>query len=112
MQISLILLLIFGCHKSEKCFGYMVTSVKKKFFSKFTAMAHKSTRKVDSRMSQDLKKKETTIVDDVKECGSLQKRPTKKGKIRQFASMPIDTFLKLNKNLMVKRNWMRMKEII
>ncbi|RYQ84523.1 hypothetical protein Ahy_B10g103905 [Arachis hypogaea] len=59
-------------------------------------MAHKNSREVDSRMSQDLKRKETTIVDDVEECGSLQERPTKKEKIRQFASMPIDTFLKLN----------------
>ncbi|RYQ98657.1 hypothetical protein Ahy_B07g086427 [Arachis hypogaea] len=64
--------------------------------SKSTAMAHKNTREVDSRMSQDLKRKETTIEDDIEECGSLQERPTKKGKTRQFASMPIDTFLKLN----------------
>ncbi|XP_057755716.1 uncharacterized protein LOC130974895 [Arachis stenosperma] len=64
--------------------------------SKSTAMAHKNTTEVDSRMSQDLKGKETTIEDDIEDCGSLQERPTKKGKTRQFASMPIDTFLKLN----------------
>ncbi|XLR31647.1 hypothetical protein S83_059547 [Arachis hypogaea] len=50
--------------------------------SKSTVMAHKNTRKVDFRMSQDLKRKEITIVDDVEECGSLQERPTKKEKIR------------------------------
>ncbi|RYR03601.1 hypothetical protein Ahy_B06g082666 [Arachis hypogaea] len=64
--------------------------------SKSTAMAHKNTTEVDSRMSKDLKRKETTIEDDIEDCGSLQERPTKKGKTRQFASMPIDTFLKLN----------------
>ncbi|XP_052111597.1 uncharacterized protein LOC107469861 [Arachis duranensis] len=64
--------------------------------SKSTAVAHKNTNEVDSRMTQDLKRKETTIEDDIEECGSLQERPTKKGKIRQFASMPIDTFLQLN----------------
>ncbi|RYR21428.1 hypothetical protein Ahy_B03g066717 [Arachis hypogaea] len=64
--------------------------------SKSTAMAHKNTTEVDSRMSQYLKRKETTIEDDIKDCGSLQERPTKKGKIRQFASILIDTFLKLN----------------
>ncbi|KAL4276475.1 hypothetical protein AHAS_Ahas20G0210900 [Arachis hypogaea] len=68
----------------------------KELSSKSTAMAHKNTTEVDSRMSQDLKRKETTIEDDIEECGSLQERPTKKGKIRQFASMPIDTFLKHN----------------
>ncbi|RYR34218.1 hypothetical protein Ahy_A10g048966 [Arachis hypogaea] len=47
-------------------------------------------------MTQDLKRKETTIEDDIEECGSLQERPTKKGKTRQFASMPIDTFLQLS----------------
>ncbi|RYQ90420.1 hypothetical protein Ahy_B09g096521 isoform D [Arachis hypogaea] len=47
-------------------------------------------------MTQYLKRKETTIEDDIEECGSLQERPTKKGKTRQFASMPIDTFLQLN----------------
>ncbi|XP_016166105.1 uncharacterized protein LOC107608864 [Arachis ipaensis] len=50
-------------------------------------------------MSKDLKRKETTIEDDIEDCGSLQERPTKKGKTRQFASMPIDTFLKLNNEL-------------
>ncbi|RYQ95591.1 hypothetical protein Ahy_B08g090942 [Arachis hypogaea] len=59
-------------------------------------MAHKNTIEVNSRMSQDLKRKETTIEDDIEKCGSLQERPTKKGKTRQFASIPIDTFLKLN----------------
>ncbi|RYR29958.1 hypothetical protein Ahy_B01g054659 [Arachis hypogaea] len=55
--------------------------------------------RIDSRMSKDLKRKETTIEDDIEDCGSLQERPTKKGKTRQFASMPIDTFLKLNNEL-------------
>ncbi|XP_057723783.1 uncharacterized protein LOC130939713 [Arachis stenosperma] len=64
--------------------------------SKSTAVAHKITNEVDSRMTQDLKRKETTNEDDIEECGSLQERPTKKGKTRQFASMPIDTFLQLN----------------
>ncbi|XP_057740070.1 uncharacterized protein LOC130957215 [Arachis stenosperma] len=64
--------------------------------SKSTAVAHKNTNEVDSIMTQDLKRKETTIEDDIEECGSLQERPTKKGKTRQFASMPIDTFLQLN----------------
>ncbi|XLT87123.1 hypothetical protein HN873_008876 [Arachis hypogaea] len=64
--------------------------------SKSTTVAHKNTKEVDSRMTQDLKRKETTIEDDVEDCGSLQERPTKKGKIRQFASMPIDTLLQLN----------------
>ncbi|XLU45438.1 hypothetical protein S245_040252, partial [Arachis hypogaea] len=64
--------------------------------SKSTAMAHKNTIEVDSRMSQDLKRKETTIEDDIEDCGSMQERPTKKGKTRQFTSMPIDTFFKLN----------------
>ncbi|XLU57319.1 hypothetical protein S245_051967, partial [Arachis hypogaea] len=64
--------------------------------SKSTAMTHKNTIEVYSRMSQYLKRKETTIEDDIEDCGSLQERPTKKGKTCQFASMPIDTFLKLN----------------
>ncbi|XP_057760455.1 uncharacterized protein LOC130980832 [Arachis stenosperma] len=64
--------------------------------SKSIAMAHKNTTEIDSRMSQDLKRKETTIEDDIEEFGSLQERPIKKGKTCQFASMPIDTFLKLN----------------
>ncbi|RYR53076.1 hypothetical protein Ahy_A06g027964 [Arachis hypogaea] len=69
---------------------------KKELPSKSTAVAQKNTKEVDSRMTQDLKRKETTIEDDIEECGSLQERPTKKGKTRQFASMPIDTFLQLN----------------
>ncbi|RYR66883.1 hypothetical protein Ahy_A03g013033 [Arachis hypogaea] len=64
--------------------------------SKSTTVAHKVTNEVDSRMTQDLKRKETTNEDDIEECGSLQERPTKKGKTRQFASMPIDTFFQLN----------------
>ncbi|RYR77957.1 hypothetical protein Ahy_A01g002672 [Arachis hypogaea] len=68
----------------------------KEFPFKSTTMAHKNTREVDSRISQDLKRKETTIIDDVEECGSLQEKPTKKENTRQFASMLIDTFLKLN----------------